>query len=161
MVASSIPHLVTCIAEINCRMSANCLKLNTDKTQFILLYFRQQLVNVKRKSISLGDVDIPFSDDITCLGVVFDNEPTFSTLIKRFARKCFYHLHHMRSVCRSQFVNAQNTSQCVRNKSNRLLQQCFQSGRSQWSVSSSGLEARPDRRRYANGAKMVLGLVNI
>ena len=53
-------------------MLANRLKLNTDKTQFILLGIRQQLVKVKRKSVSLDGMDIPFSDDVTCLGVVFD-----------------------------------------------------------------------------------------
>ena len=57
---SSIPHLVTCIDEIKCWMSANRLKLNMDKTQFILLGTRQQLVKVKRKSVSLDGVDIPF-----------------------------------------------------------------------------------------------------
>ena len=48
---SSTPHLVKCIDEINCWMSANRLKLNTDKTQLI-----QQLVKVKRKFIFLHDV---------------------------------------------------------------------------------------------------------
>ena len=87
-------------------MSANRLKLNTDKTQIILLGTRQQLVKVKRKSVSLDGVDIPFSDDDTCLGVVFDNELKFCTHIKRLAGKCFYHLHHMRSVRRSLSVDA-------------------------------------------------------
>ena len=50
---SSIPHLVTCIDEINYWMSANRLKLNMDKTQFIMLGTRQQHVKVKRKSVSL------------------------------------------------------------------------------------------------------------
>ena len=59
-------------------MSANHLKLITDKTKFLLLGIRQQLVKVKRKSASLDGVDIPFSDDVTCLGVVFDNELKFS-----------------------------------------------------------------------------------
>ena len=54
-------------------MSTNRSKLNTDKTQFILLGTKQQLVKVKRKSVSLDGVDIPFSDDVTCLGVVFNN----------------------------------------------------------------------------------------
>ena len=90
-------------------MSANRLKLNTDKTQFILLGTRQQLVKVKCKSISLDGVDIPFSDEITCLGVVFDNELKFSTHIKRLAGKCFYHLRQMRSLRRSLSVDAAKT----------------------------------------------------
>ena len=65
------------------------LEIKHGQTQFILLGTRQQLVKVKRKSVSLDGVDIPFSDDVTCLGVVFDNELKFSTHIKRLAGKCF------------------------------------------------------------------------
>ena len=107
---SSIPHLVTCIDEINCRMSANHLKLITDKTQFILLSTRQQLVKVKRNSISIDGVDIPFSDDVTCLGVVFDNELKFSTQsYQAVGRKMLYHLRQMRCVRRSLSVHAEKT----------------------------------------------------
>ena len=60
-------------------MSANRLKLNKDRTQFILLVTKQQLVKVKRKSIFLEGVDVLFSDNVTCLGVVLDNELKFST----------------------------------------------------------------------------------
>ena len=78
-------------------MLVNRLKLNTDKTQFIPLGIRQQLARVKRKSVSLEGVDIPFSDDVTCMSY----ELKFSTHIKRLAGKCFYHLRQMRSVRRS------------------------------------------------------------
>ena len=90
-------------------MSTNRSKLNTDKTQFILLGTKQQLVKVKRKSVSLDGVDIPFSDDVTCLGVVFNNELKCCTHIKRLAGKCFYHLRQMRSVRRSLSVDPAKT----------------------------------------------------
>ena len=90
-------------------MYANRMKLNTDKTQLIMFGTRQQLVKVKRKFVALDGVDIPFSDDVTCLGVVFDNEFKFSTHIKRLAGKCFYHLRQMRSVRRSLSVDAVKT----------------------------------------------------
>ena len=85
------------------------------------MHLGQQLVKVKRKSVSLDGVDIPFSDDVTCLGVVFDNElkfstgvvfdneVKFSTHIKRLAWKCFYHLRQMRSVRCSLSVDAAKT----------------------------------------------------
>ena len=106
---SLIPHLITCIDEINSWMSANHLKLNTNKTQFILLCTRQQLVKVKRKSVSLDGVNIPFSDDVTCLGMVFDNDLNFSTHIKRLAGKCFYHLRQISSVHHSISVDVAKT----------------------------------------------------
>ena len=77
---------------------------------------------------------IPFSDDVTCLGVVFDNEFKFSTHIKRLAGKWFYHLRQMRSVRRRC---GKSSSQCIHNKSNWLLQQRFQSGYSDSSSSAT------------------------
>ena len=83
---------------------------------------REQLVKVKLKSISIGYVDIQFSDGVTCLIVVFDNEMPFSTHNKLLAGKCFYRLRQKRTLRRSFYVNAaKNTSQCVHNKSDRLL----------------------------------------
>ena len=69
-----------------------------NKTQYILAGTRQQLMKVKCKSISLDGVDIPFSDDVTCWGVMLDNELKFYTKIKWLAGKYFYHLYQMHSV---------------------------------------------------------------
>ena len=55
-------------------MPADRLKLNTVNTEFILYGTRQQLVKVKRKSSTHDSVDISFSDSVTCLGVVLDND---------------------------------------------------------------------------------------
>ena len=82
----------------------------SDCTPFILLGTRQHLLKVKYKSIYLDVGDIPFSDDVTCLGVVLDNELKFFAHIKRLAVKCFYHIHQMHSVRRLLSVDAANTS---------------------------------------------------
>lgn len=76
---SSILHFVSCVDEINCWMSDNCLKLNMDKAQVLVLGTGLQLVKVKCKSISLNDVDMQFSDYVTCLGRVLYNRLKFST----------------------------------------------------------------------------------
>ena len=94
---------------INCWMSVNHLKLITDITQFLLLGTRQQLIKLKRKSVSIDGVDMPFSDEVTCLGVVFDNELKFSIHINQLAGKLFYHLRQMRSVLRPLLVDATRT----------------------------------------------------
>ena len=64
---------------------------------------------MERKSVSLDGMNTPFTDDVTCLGVVFDNELKFSTNIKRLAGKCFYYLRQMRSVHCSLSVYAAKT----------------------------------------------------
>ena len=59
---------------------------------------------MKRKSISLDGVDIPLSDNVTCLGMVFDN--VFHTYQ---ARKCFLHLRQLHYVSRSLSINTVKT----------------------------------------------------
>ena len=54
------------------------LKLNTDKTQWIVSLFvsRIQLSKVNCNSIHLGHVDILFLPNVTCLSVILDVELT-------------------------------------------------------------------------------------
>ena len=54
----------------------NRLKLNPDKTQFIVLVSRQQLAKVNSDSIHLGNADIPYSLKVNCLGLILDAELT-------------------------------------------------------------------------------------
>ena len=65
-------RMVACIEEISGWMTANRLKLNTDKTQFIWHGTRVQLMKVDISSIELDGVNIPVSTEVRCLGVVLD-----------------------------------------------------------------------------------------
>ena len=52
---------VACIGDINRWMTSNRLKLNTDKTDFILLGTRQQLGKTILKEIDINGVRVPVS----------------------------------------------------------------------------------------------------
>ena len=54
MFVARIPRLVSCIDNINRRMSSNRLKLNLDKTDLILLGTRHQLVKINCKSTKIN-----------------------------------------------------------------------------------------------------------
>ena len=69
--ASSISRMATCIEEINQWMTSNCLKLKSDKTQFIWLGTRQQLAKIHCQTITLRGTSIHISTEVTCLGEVF------------------------------------------------------------------------------------------
>ena len=55
-------------------ISSNRLKLNTNKTQYIWLGTKQHLIKVCCWTVILGGTIIPMSTEVTCLGVVLDNE---------------------------------------------------------------------------------------
>ena len=74
--AVTCSRVVSCIRDIDNWMASNRLKLNPDKTQFIVLGSRQQLAKMNCDSIHLGNADIPFSLKVNCLGVILDAELT-------------------------------------------------------------------------------------
>lgn len=96
-----LPHFSKCINEIDKWMTSNRLKMNADKTDFIWLGTRQQLAKVQGRTVDLGAVQLPVSTEVTCLGVVFDSELTFSAHVKSLVSRCFYHLRQLRTVRRS------------------------------------------------------------
>ena len=90
-------------------MTANWLKMNTDKTDFIWLGSKQQLAKIHSPSILLEAVHVPVSTVVTCLGVQFDSQLTFTPHVQGLARRCFYHLRQLRSVRRSVTTDSAKT----------------------------------------------------
>jgi len=95
------PMLVDCVDEISRWMSANRLKLNKDKTQFIWLGTSHQLSKLDCLTITLGGVAIHVSTEAMCLGVLLDSTPAFAPHVRRVSVKSFYHLRQLKTVRRS------------------------------------------------------------
>ena len=45
-------------------------------------------------TVTLWGVDVNFSTEVACLGIVFDQELTSAVHIRRLTGNCFYHLWH-------------------------------------------------------------------
>ena len=90
MCNANVLSMVACIGDINRWMTSNWLKLNTDKTDFILLGTRQQLGKTSLKEIDINGVRVPVSTTVTCLGVLIDSELMFAAHIRRLTCRCFY-----------------------------------------------------------------------
>ena len=108
-VDTRLPRLKECISEIDRWMSSNRLCLNADKTQFIWLGTRQQLAKVQCHTIELEAATLSVATEVTCLGVTFDNELTFSKHVTSVVRRCFYHLRQLRTVRKSLTTEAAKT----------------------------------------------------
>ena len=86
-------------------MFSNRLKINMDNTQFIWLGLHQQ-AKLNVRTITLADVDIEVSDEVTCLGVVLDSTLTFVANVKKRARSCLHQLRQLRAVRRTLSIDA-------------------------------------------------------
>ena len=60
-------------------MTTNRLKLNSDKTQFIWLGSRQQLLKVNVVNVQLGDYSVPFQSNVCSHEVHLDSQLTMRT----------------------------------------------------------------------------------
>jgi hypothetical protein len=93
---------MSCIEDVGLWMSSNRLKLNADKTQFTCLGTRYQLakVGLPGSTFTISGSNIELLRAVTCLGVVVDQQLTFSEHVRRLAGRCFYWLRQLRTIRR-------------------------------------------------------------
>ena len=65
MCNANVLSMFACIGDINRWMASNWLKLNTDKTDFILLGTRQQLGKTSLKEIDINGIRVPVSTTVS------------------------------------------------------------------------------------------------
>ena len=92
----ALSRISLCIAELSAWMSANYLKLNSAKTEFIAFdrsaASSQHLSNIQ---LVIGDQIIPLSTEVTNLGVSLDSSCKLSTHVKHTVRTCNFHLRNL------------------------------------------------------------------
>ena len=82
-------------------MKSSKLKLNSDKTEFIIIgtkHQRQKLSN--HFPVKLLDNDISPSDSVRNLGVIFDSDFSFHKHVSNICKSCFYHIRDLRQIRR-------------------------------------------------------------
>ena len=82
-------------------MSSNRLKLNTDKSQFTCIGTRYQLAKVDTAVFIVNGSAVNTLRVVTCLGVIIDQELTFSDHVRCLAGRCLYWLRQLRSIRRT------------------------------------------------------------
>src|SRR6218665_926139 len=93
---SLVSRVNACIAEIDMWMSSNRLKLNSEKTQFILFGGQQQLNKVNIDSINLLGSTVNFQSSGINLGVTIDGPLTMRDHVLRICRTLSYQLRVIR-----------------------------------------------------------------
>ena len=96
-----LPKLSSCLENILQWFSSNRLKLNSDKTEFLVI----TSPHLKKK---LPDIRLQFNGSLITptakaknLGVVFDSQLTFNNHISNVVSSCFYQLRQLKHVRRN------------------------------------------------------------
>ena len=78
-------------------MTTNKLKLNTDKTELLILYSRFRLPP-RLPSIKIGTDIIKPTNKARYIGVIFDNTVTMSFHNNNIVKVAFYHLRNIAKI---------------------------------------------------------------
>ena len=89
-------QLEHCIADISCWMSQNGLKLNHEKTEWII--FNGDTNLIKDVELHIGTQTIQQSKVIKNLGVKLDSELTLQSQISDVCRISYYHLRRINKI---------------------------------------------------------------
>jgi len=91
-----------CIAEIECWMHSNRLKLNSDKTELVWLASRKTFRSMSASpSVEVGGCVVQPTDGARNLGFFFDRQLDIRQHINNVCRQCYYQLRQLRVVRRT------------------------------------------------------------
>ena len=108
--SSSLQQLRTCIDDIFCWMTESRLKLNADKTEFLIIGTHRQRDKIKTLfPIPLLNQHVMPAVSTRNLGVIFDDKLNFREHISQICRTCFYHIRDLRRIRRYLPVSVAKT----------------------------------------------------
>ena len=99
-------QLLQCVDGIDKWMSSNRLKLNADKTEFLWIGTRQQLLKVSNQPLLVDGQPVTPVKSARNLCVLVDGELTMDVHVSAVVKGCFYQLRQLRSVQRSLTFDA-------------------------------------------------------
>ena len=81
-------------------MTENRLKLNSEKTDALVVGTRQKLASLIATDLQLADATVPFSPTVKSLGVYLDSTLSMQPHISYLTKTCFYHLRRVAAIQR-------------------------------------------------------------
>lgn len=90
--------LETCLRDIRSWMAQNFLMLNTNKTEVIIVGPKDLRENFSNGEITLDNIALASSSDVRNLGVIFDQDLSFTSHIKNVSRTAFFHLRNIAKI---------------------------------------------------------------
>ena len=109
--ANCLKSLETCIQDISDWMKNNILKMNEEKTEFIIFGSPQQLQKITIPFIKIGNNEIPPVSQVRNLGVIFDSSMSFKPHISSIVRSSSFHLRNISRL--RNYLNYSATEQLL------------------------------------------------
>ena len=97
---SALDKLESSIDEIRSWMVANKLKLNDDKSEFIILSSKYHRAVAQKLSLIIGDETLPASSSVRNLGVIMDSVFNMESHISSVCKSCYFHLRNIGAIRR-------------------------------------------------------------
>ncbi len=107
----AVNNMSTFITDLRCWMCENKLKLNDDKTMFLLVGRPAQISKVTLDSFQMGNVTIPKSDIAPNLGCLWDSELNLKSHVNQICKSSFYYLRNIYRV--RKYLNKSQTETVV------------------------------------------------
>jgi len=100
-----------CIADINTWMNSNMLKLNKDKTEFIVFSSKQHVKKTENLPINLGSSYINSSMSVRNLGLILDNILGMEKQVNSICKFCYYQIRNIGLICK--YINDETCKNLV------------------------------------------------
>ena len=105
---SGLTKLQACLKDIKNWMACNFLLLNTDKTEVIVLGPKNSRNTFSNDIATLDGITLASSTTVRNLGVIFDQDLSFSSHIAQISRTAFFHL---RNIAKIRHILSQNDAE--------------------------------------------------
>ena len=94
----AVNQLANGVNHISTWMKHNKLKLNEEKTEFLIISSKSNASKIDINCLELSDETVPVSSSARNLGVVIDSSLTLEDHVAQIRKSCFYYLNWIRKV---------------------------------------------------------------
>jgi len=99
--ADAVVAMESCILDIRTWMLTDKLKLNDDKTEFMLIGTKQQLSKVNIDSLTIGNIEVTPVTAARNLGTWLDSNQNLQEQIHKTCKSGFFYLHNIWRIRKS------------------------------------------------------------
>ena len=109
--SAALKNLETCICEVRKWMASNSLKLNDDKTEFLVLGTRHQLAKVHTQTLTIGNEKINRVHCAKNIGFWFDEKMKCDIQVQNICRAAWMHIRNIGKI--RKYLRDKDTAQLI------------------------------------------------